>query len=281
MTLPNEVRALALRLGADPSRVTGHSVLRQTGEMKLSLASQRWHRFSARQTMAVTSCAFDWHAQFSPFGYLSLTDALKAGRGQLDVTALGLIPLVRSAPSVALMSGLFLFAAIVIGIVGRLGEPRLVEAFLAGARDLLGVALIIGLARGIVVVMDAGQITDTILHSAEVTVADLPGAAFISMIYVVELGLSFFVPSTSGLAVLSMPILAPVADFAEVPRSLVVTAFATASGWVNLITPTSAVVMGGLAIGRVPYQRWLRFVWPLLLVLTVIVMGALTLATLI
>ena len=181
----------------------------------------------------------------------------------------------------AQMSGLFLFAAIVIGIVGRLGEPRLVEAFLAGARDLLGVALIIGLARGIVVVMDAGQITDTILHSAEVTVADLPGAAFISTIYLVELGLSFFVPSTSGLAVLSMPILAPVADFAEVPRSLVVTAFATASGWVNLITPTSAVVMGGLAIGRVPYQRWLRFVWPLLLVLTVIVMGALTLATLI
>lgn len=181
----------------------------------------------------------------------------------------------------AQMSGLFLFAALVIGIVGRLGEPRLVEAFLAGARDLLGVALIIGLARGIVVVMDAGQITDTILHSAEVTVADLPGAAFISMIYLVELGLSFFVPSTSGLAVLSMPILAPVADFAEVPRSLVVTAFATASGWVNLITPTSAVVMGGLAIGRVPYQRWLRFVWPLLLALTIIVMGALTLATLI
>ena len=181
----------------------------------------------------------------------------------------------------AQMSGLFLFAAIVIGIVGRLGEPRFVEAFLAGARDLLGVALIIGLARGIVVVMDAGQITDTILHSAEVTVADLPGTGFISMIYVVELGLSFFVPSTSGLAVLSMPILAPVADFAQVPRSLVVTAFATASGWVNLITPTSAVVMGGLAIGRVPYQRWLRFVWPLLLVLTVIVMGALALATLI
>ncbi len=181
----------------------------------------------------------------------------------------------------AQMSGLFLAAAIVIGIVGRLGEARLVEAFLAGARDLLGVALIIGLARGIVVVMDAGQITDTILHSAEITVAGLPAPAFISVIYAVELGLSFFVPSTSGLAVLSMPILAPVADFADVPRSLVVTAFATASGWVNLITPTSAVVMGGLAIGRVPYQRWLRFVWPLLVVLTVIVMGALILATLI
>lgn len=93
--------------------------------------------------------------------------------------------------------------------------------------------------------------------------------------------MSFFVPSTSGLAVLSMPILAPMGDFAGVPRSLVVTGFATASGWVNLITPTSAVVMGGLAIGRVPYQRWLRFIWPLLLALTVIVMAALTLSTLI
>jgi hypothetical protein len=105
MTLPNEVRDLALRLGADPSRVTGHSVLRQEGEMKLSLASQRWHRFSARQTMAVTSCAFDWHARFWPFGYLSVTDALNAGKGRLDVTALGVIPLVRSVPSLALTKG--------------------------------------------------------------------------------------------------------------------------------------------------------------------------------
>ncbi|TCM78096.1 YfcC family protein [Rhodovulum steppense] len=178
------------------------------------------------------------------------------------------------------MSGLFLAAAIVIGIVARLGEGKLVEAFVNGARDLLGVALIIGLARGIVVVMDAGMITDTILHAAETSVAGLSQTAFILVIYWVQVGLSFFVPSTSGLAVLSMPILAPVADFAGVKRELVVTAFATASGMVNLITPTSAVVMGGLAIGRVPYERWLRFVWPLLLVLTVIVMAALALAVL-
>jgi uncharacterized ion transporter superfamily protein YfcC len=98
------------------------------------------------------------------------------------------------------------------------------------------------------------------------------------MVYWIEVGMSFFVPSTSGLAVLSMPILAPVADFAGVKRELVVTAFATASGMVNLITPTSAVVMGGLAIGRVPYERWLRFVWPLLVVLTLIIMAALALA---
>ncbi len=86
--------------------------------------------------------------------------------------------------------------------------------------------------------------------------------------YWIEVALSFFVPSTSGLAVLSMPILAPVGDFAGVARSLVVTAFQSAAGIVNLITPTSAVVMGGLAIARVPYERWLRFVWPVLLGLT-------------
>ena len=181
----------------------------------------------------------------------------------------------------AQMSGLFLIAAIIIGIIARLGEARLVETFVNGARDLLGVALIIGLARGIVVVMDAGHITDTILHSAEITVAGLPAVAFINVIYWIEVGMSFLVPSTSGLAVLSMPILAPVADFAGVDRALVVTAFATGSGIVNLITPTSAVVMGGLAIGRVPYERWLRFVWPLLLALTVIIMAALSLAVLI
>lgn len=178
----------------------------------------------------------------------------------------------------AQMSGLFLFAAILIGLIARLGEARLVEAFLNGARDLLGVALIIGLARGIVVVMDAGHITDTILHSAETTVAGLPAVAFINVIYGIEVGMSFLVPSTSGLAVLSMPILAPVADFAGVKRELVVTAFATGSGIVNLITPTSAVVMGGLAIGRVPYERWLRFIWPLLLALAAITMAALSAA---
>ncbi len=176
------------------------------------------------------------------------------------------------------MSGLFLAAAIVIGIVARLGEGKLVESFVNGARDLLGVALIIGLARGIVVIMDAGHITDTILHAAETGVEGLSQTAFILVVYWIEVGLSFFVPSTSGLAVLSMPILAPVADFAGVKRELVVTAFATASGVVNLITPTSAVVMGGLAIGRVPYERWLRFVWPLLLGLTIIIMAALALA---
>ena len=178
------------------------------------------------------------------------------------------------------MSGLFLFAGIGIGLIGRLGEKGLVDAFVGGARDLLGVALIIGLARGIVVVMDAGHMTDTILHWAEGTVAGLNRVVFINVMYWIEVALSFFVPSTSGLAVLSMPILAPVADFADVSRSLVVTAFQSAAGIVNLVTPTSAVVMGGLAIARVPYERWLRFVWPVLLGLTILIMAALSLGVL-
>lgn len=179
------------------------------------------------------------------------------------------------------MSGLFLASAILVGLVAWQGEAKFVDAFLGGARDLLGVALIIGLARGIVVIMDAGMITDTILHWAERSVAGLGEIAFINVMYWIQVMMSFFVPSSSGLAVLSMPIMAPVADFAGVGRDLVVTAYQSANGLVNLINPTFAVVMGALAIGRVPYERWLRFMWPLLLILTTIIMASLSVATLI
>ena len=176
------------------------------------------------------------------------------------------------------MSALFIAASILVGLVARMGEEEFTSTFVDGARDLLGVALVIGIARGIVVVMDAGKITDTILFWAEGAVTGLSTVAFINVMYWLEVALSFFVPSSSGLAVLTMPIMAPLSDFAGVSRDLVVTAYQSASGIVNLINPTFAVVMGGLALGRVPYERWLGFMWPLLLVLTVIIMGALSLA---
>lgn len=175
------------------------------------------------------------------------------------------------------MSALFLGASIVIGTVGWLGEKPFVAAFVDGARDLLGVALIIGLARGIVVIMEAGKISDTILHASEQAIAGYSSIGFIFGMYWIEVLLSFLVPSTSGLAVLSMPILAPLADFAGVSRELTVTAYQSAAGMVNLVTPTSAVVVGALAIGRVPYDRWLRFIAPLLLILTIFVMAVLAL----
>ena len=156
--------------------------------------------------------------------------------------------------------------------------PR--EGTLPVALLWLGVALIIGIARGIVVIMDKGMITHTILHSAEGMVTGLSTVAFINVMYWLEVVLSFLVPSSSGLAVLTMPIMAPLADFANVNRDRVVTAYQSASGIVNLITPTSAVVMGGLAIARVPYVRYLKWVAPLLGILTVVIMVALSLGAL-
>ena len=178
------------------------------------------------------------------------------------------------------MGALFLFAAIVIGIVGRLGEKRLTGSFVDGARELLGVALVVGLARGIVVIMEQGLIADTILHSAEQSLGGLGDLAFINLMFWIEIAMSFFVPSSSGLAVLSMPILAPLADFAGVGRDLVVTAFQSANGLVNLINPTFAVVIGGLTIGRVSYDRWIVFVWPLMLILLVFISAALSIGAL-
>src|ERR671911_470938 len=160
------------------------------------------------------------------------------------------------------MTASFLLFAVIIGLIGRLGEGRLTGSFIDGARDLLGVALIIGIARGITVVMNNGQITDTVLHWAEGLVADTSGARFVLILFLLFIPLSLLIPSTSGLATVAMPIMAPLADFAGADRSLVVTAYQSASGLLNLVTPTSAVLMGGLAIARVPYGKYLRFVWP-------------------
>jgi uncharacterized ion transporter superfamily protein YfcC len=165
------------------------------------------------------------------------------------------------------MTASFLLFAILIGLIGRMNEGELTSTFVDGARDLLGVALIIGIARGITVVMNNGQITDTVLHWAEEALGDVGEAAFAVVMYILFLPLSFLIPSTSGLATVSMPIMAPLADFAGASRALVVTAYQSASGLLNLVTPTSAVVMGGLAIARVPYGKYLRFVWPLLAML--------------
>ena len=120
---------------------------------------------------------------------------------------------------------------------------------------MLGVALIIGVARGVTVIMNNGLITDTVLYWAEQAVAGLSSVAFIIVTYLLYLPLSFLIPSSSGLATVSMPIMAPLAQFAGVPSYLVVTAYQTANGLVNLVTPTSAVVMGGLAIARVGLRR--------------------------
>jgi uncharacterized ion transporter superfamily protein YfcC len=179
------------------------------------------------------------------------------------------------------MTASFILFTIVIGVIARMKEGDLTENFVDGARDLLGVALIIGIARGITVIMNNGQITDTVLHWAELALGDVGKAAFSVVMYVLFLPLSFLIPSSSGLATVAMPIMAPLASFADVPSYLVVTAFQSANGLMNLFIPTSAVVMGGLAIARVPYGKWLKFVWPLLAMLAVMSIVVLTIGALI
>src|SRR6516165_5885683 len=166
------------------------------------------------------------------------------------------------------MTASFLLFAIIIGLVGRMSEADLTTSFVDGARDLLGVALIIGIARGITVIMNNGQITDTILHWIEKALGGTGEVAFLIIMFLLFLPLSFVIPSTSGLATLAMPIMVPLASFLGVSAALVVTSYQSASGVMNLVVPTSAVVMGGLAIARVPYGTYLRWVWPLLVLLS-------------
>jgi uncharacterized ion transporter superfamily protein YfcC len=127
------------------------------------------------------------------------------------------------------------------------------------------------IARGITVVMRNSYMTDTILHWMENAVAGASHSRFAILAFLVNIPIAFLVPSSSGHAALVMPILAPLADFAGVSRALIVTAYQSASGFVNLVTPTSAVIMGGLALSKVGYDRYLRFVWPFLAIVFVVV----------
>jgi uncharacterized ion transporter superfamily protein YfcC len=177
------------------------------------------------------------------------------------------------------MTASFLLFAILVGIVGGLSEKNLTDSFVDGARDLLGVALIIGIARGITVIMNNGMITDTVLSWAEGAVTDTTGARFVLLLFLLFIPLSFLIPSSSGLATVAMPIMAPLALFAGVAGELVVSAYQFGSGLVALITPTSAVVMGGLAIARVGYGTWWKFSWPILLILGALSAIGLVIAT--
>jgi uncharacterized ion transporter superfamily protein YfcC len=168
------------------------------------------------------------------------------------------------------LAALFIVMSLVVGLIGGLGEKGMTDTIVKGAGDFIGVGLIIVLARGVTVIMNNSEITGTILHSMEKAVGDTDSGIFGVIIFLVNIPLAFLVPSTSGHGALAMPILAPLADFASVPRSMVVTAFQSASGIVNLITPTSAVVMGGLALAKVRYDQYLKFVLPLVGILVVL-----------
>jgi uncharacterized ion transporter superfamily protein YfcC len=179
------------------------------------------------------------------------------------------------------LAALFMVMGIIIGFVGGLGEEGTVNAFIDGARDMLGVALVVAVARGISVIMTNGQIIDTVLFWCEQALAGLKSVAFINTIFLLYIPLSFLIPSSSGLATVTMPIMAPLGNFAGIPEHLIVTAYATASGLVNLVTPTFAVVTGGLAIGRISFATWWRWVALLVLLLAILIMIVLSIGVLV
>lgn len=155
---------------------------------------------------------------------------------------------------------LFLMMAILVGITYGMKEDKFIQVFMAGVCDLLGVALICALARGIQVVMNDGMITATILNFGEHALSGLSSQVFIVLTYLFYLPLSFLIPSSSGLAGATIGILAPLGEFVNVSQALVITAFQSANGLLNLLSPTSGIVMGALALGRIELTTWWKFV---------------------
>ena len=178
------------------------------------------------------------------------------------------------------LSALFLVGGVVVGLIDGMGETDIAETFVSGCGELLSVAFIIGISRGITVLMNDGAITDTVLHWGEQALSGAGPVAFVVLVYLIYLPLTVLIPSSSGLATLSVPIVAPLSKFAGVGGDLVVTAFQSASGLVNIITPTAAVVMGALALGHVPYDRWLKYVWKLIAYFLLLTVAFLTIGVL-
>jgi uncharacterized ion transporter superfamily protein YfcC len=161
------------------------------------------------------------------------------------------------------LSGLFIALAVLAGWVGGLGANGTAERFIEGAAAIAGGALVVGLARGILVIFEGAQVIDTILYGMASAVQELPGYLSVVGIYLVQVLLNFLVPSGSGQAALSLPILAPLGDLVGVTRQTTVMAYQFGDGFTNVFTPTQGYFMAGLALIGVRWERWVRFIWPL------------------
>jgi uncharacterized ion transporter superfamily protein YfcC len=179
------------------------------------------------------------------------------------------------------MGAVFIALTVVIAIIARLSPDRTAVEFGEGAASLTSTALLIGVARGIQVVLNEGGIVDTMVHAISVPLQELPGAlSAVGMFFVQSLA-NFFIPSGSGQAYVTMPIMAPLADLVGVSRQVAVLAFQFGDGFSNILVPTQAVIVGALAIAGVPYDRWLRFILPFMVKIWIVGSMALALAVLI
>jgi uncharacterized ion transporter superfamily protein YfcC len=165
---------------------------------------------------------------------------------------------------------LFIVASVIVGFVARMPEREIVRLIGAGASDMIGPALVVLLAGGVSVIMTNTQTIDTVLNSMEHLVGGASAGGFAVATILINVPLGFLIPSSTGHAALAMPLLAPLADFAGVTRALTISAWITGHGLALLVSPTSVVLVGGLAIAKVGYDKYLRFVWPLVLGLFVV-----------
>ena len=172
----------------------------------------------------------------------------------------------------------FFLMAILIGIIGGLSEKQIVNTFIAGAADMMSVVLVIALARGISVLMANTGLDKYVLNAAANALAGLSGVIFAPMSFLVYFGLSFLIPSTSGMATVSMPIMGPLAVKLGFSPEVMVMIFSAAIGVVNLFTPTSGAIMGGLALAKIEWTTWLKFALKLIVALSVVCAVILTVA---
>ena len=168
------------------------------------------------------------------------------------------------------ITGLFLVMGIVCGAIAGFDANRIAEELLSGAKDILSAALVVGFASGIIVVLQDGKIVDSLLHGLQEGLSDSGAAASLSAMYGIQALINFIIPSATAKAAITLPIMAPFADMVGVSRQAMVLAFQFGDGFTNMITPTSGVLVAALAMARIPYTRWVKWVWKAVLVLLVL-----------
>ena len=168
------------------------------------------------------------------------------------------------------IAALFLGLALIIGIISHLSMSEIARGFAEGARDLVKIAFIIALARSILIIASDGQIIDSILHGLSELVSGAHPIFAAQLMFLVQSIINVFVPSGSGQAALTMPIMAPLSDLLGVTRQTAVLAFQFGDGFTNLIIPTSGVTMAVLGMAKIPYEKWFAWMLPLLIIFFIV-----------
>ena len=168
------------------------------------------------------------------------------------------------------ITALFLLMGILCGIIAGFSANRISEEFLAGAKDILPAALVVGVASGIIVILQDGNVIDRLLHSLQEGLDGSGPLASLSAMYGIQALINFLIPSATAKAAVTIPIMAPFSDLVGVSRQAMVLAFQFGDGFTNMVTPTSGVLVAALAMARVPYTRWVRWIWKTVLILLVL-----------